>query len=134
MSTLDSVNELLLEIAKAADLCLKPWKHAAVIDDKNPYEQNLDNDFSEIILRVECRDLNGQRQSHNDLEIEIFRSGVELNIILAWYEFPLRPILWQGKHSLWMDAKSGKRATVPNGGDQLEAFARRLRAAVSEFF
>ena len=127
----DSYHDFLTEIAKAADICMKPWKHSVLLDEDISQEQISDNQFSELIVRVECRDSNGERYSEKDIEIEIFRSGSELNITLAWHKFPLRPILWQGKHSLWMDAETGKKSPPPLQGESFEALARRLRANFS---
>ena len=127
----DSYHDFSSEIAKAADICLKPWKHSVVLNRDVSIEQISDVNFSELIVRVECRDSNGERHSDKDLEIEIFRSGAELNITLAWHLFPLRPILWQGKHSLWMDAETGKKSVPPLEGESFEALARRLRASFS---
>ena len=133
MLIFESFNDLLSEVAKSADLCLKPWKHSILLDENNVNDEKIDNEFNELILRVECRDLEGERFSEHDLEVEIFRSGPELNITLSWSNFPLRPILWQGKHSLWMDSENGKRISPPPNGEQLEAFARRLRSTFFEF-
>tara|TARA_Y100001968_G_scaffold117331_1_gene106729 strand:- start:303 stop:698 length:396 start_codon:yes stop_codon:yes gene_type:complete len=127
----DSYHDFLTEIAKAADLCMKPWKHSVILDEDISQQQISEEDFSELIVRVECRDLNGERHSEKDIEIEIFRSGSELNFTLAWHKFPLRPILWQGKHSLWMDAETGKKSATPSEGEHFEALARRLRASFS---
>ena len=127
----DSYYDFLTEIAQAADLCMKPWKHSVLLDEDISQQQISDNDFSELIVRVECRDSNGERHSEKDIEIEIFRSGSELNITLAWHKFPLRPILWQGRHSLWMDAETGKKSVPPSEGELFEALARRLRASFS---
>ena len=127
----DSYHEFLTEIAKAADLCMKPWKHSVLLDENISQQQISDDEFSELIVRVECRDSYGERHSEKDIEIEIFRSGSELNITLAWHKFPLRPILWQGKHSLWMDATTGERSNSPIEGEKLESLARRLRSDFS---
>tara|TARA_Y100001968_G_C19084380_1_gene584571 strand:+ start:118 stop:528 length:411 start_codon:yes stop_codon:yes gene_type:complete len=133
MLILESFNDLLSEVAKSADLCLKPWKHSVLSGENNVNDEMIDNELNELILRVECRNLEGERFSENDLELEIFRSGPELNITLAWINFPIRPILWQGKHSLWMDSQTGKRIPPPPYGQELEAFARRLRSTFLEF-
>ena len=134
MSTFDSLTELFSEVAIAADLCLKPWKHSVLTNENTSHQDIIDNDFFELSLRIESRDSDGQRYPENDLEIEIFRSGSELNITLAWNEFPLRPILWQGKYSLWMDGSTGQRSSPPEGGEKLEAFARRIRSRFSSLY
>ena len=128
MHIFKSFDEFFSEIAKSADLCLKPWKHSVKSVEEIDFSNlNLDQ-FKEIILKIESRNNEGVRFPNNDLDLEIFRSGVELNIILSWHSFPLKPILWQGKHSLWMDGNTGKRTDVPKGGEDLESLARRLRA------
>ena len=124
-------DDFLLEVAKAAELCLKPWKYSVLREDDLQNSQSIPNDFSELILRIECRDSNGERHPENDLEIEIFRSGSDLNVTLAWVSFPLRPILWHGKRPLWMNATNGQPAVPPDNGDNIEALARRLRARFS---
>ena len=129
MHILNSTKDFFSEIARAADLSLKPWKHSIVYKDDSI--DIFSDDFNELIVCLECRDIDGERCSQNDLEIEIFRSGADLNITIAWLEFPQRPILWQGKHSLWMNATNGKRSSAPVEGEALEAFARRLRAICS---
>tara|TARA_Y100001968_G_scaffold94151_2_gene84600 strand:- start:5665 stop:6075 length:411 start_codon:yes stop_codon:yes gene_type:complete len=131
MPIYNSSEEFFIEIAKSADLCFKPLKHSVLNNQTiEKYDFNI-LDFNEIILKIECRNTDGVRCSENDLDLEIFRSGDELNIILSWHSFPLKPILWQGKHSLWMDANTGKRTTAPVDGVKLEAFSRRLRSKFS---
>ncbi|AAP99890.1 MULTISPECIES: hypothetical protein [Prochlorococcus] len=127
MHILDSDNDLITEIAKACDLCMKPWRHS-VVDNSPKSTPSSEDDFLDMTLRVECRDEDGERLPENDLELEIFKSGDDLSITLAWLSFPDRQILWHGKHSIWMDSESGKRSTMPNGGSCLEALARRIRA------
>ncbi len=130
MATFDSTNDLLIEVAKASDYCLKPWRHSVInnsVNSTNP----INDEIIDLTLIVECRDKEGQRFPENDLEIEIYRSGVDLNFTFAWRSFPEKPILWQGKHSLWMDSLTGKRSQPPEGGSSLEALARRLRASFS---
>tara|TARA_Y100001968_G_C19302954_1_gene690077 strand:- start:214 stop:618 length:405 start_codon:yes stop_codon:yes gene_type:complete len=127
----NTYGDLFIEIAKCADLCLKPWKHSVVsknIDYKEPF---LVNDFFELIIRIETRNKEGARFSEHDLEVEIYRSGSELNITIAWDKYPDRPILWQGKYSLWMDATTGKRCESFPNGTKLEGLSRRLRVLFS---
>ena len=50
-------------------------------------------------MRIECRDADGQRCSQRDLELEVYRSGDDINLMLSWWEQPDRPMLWQqGRH------------------------------------
>ncbi len=125
-----SINDLLRKVARDCDLCLKPWRHSVFNDTVLSDDSfDFDNDIFDLTLRIECRSKDGQRFSDNDLEIEIYRSGSDLSITISWASFPSRPILWHGKHSVWMDSVSGLRATVPEGGTSIEALARRLRAS-----
>tara|TARA_Y100001968_G_scaffold313156_1_gene337038 strand:+ start:6835 stop:7245 length:411 start_codon:yes stop_codon:yes gene_type:complete len=130
MSTHEPFNNLLSQVSQAADLCFKPWKHAVILIEKSSKEE-INNNFFDLLLLLECRDSQGERYPENDLEIELFRSGNELNITLAWHKFPDKPILWQGIHSLWMDSVTGNRSSTPENGEMIEAFARKLRARFS---
>lgn len=118
--------DLLVLIAKAADVCLKPWSHAViVIDPSAPAE------LDELDVRIECRDGDGQRHPDRDLELEIYRSGDEINLMLCWWDQPERPMLWHGRHPVWMDGASGQRCSAPQDAAPLEALGRRLRALVT---
>ena len=130
MLTLDSTRDFISEVAKSCDICLKPWRHS-VFDNSESNDSSLvsESQTMDIILRVECRSQDGQRFSDNDLEIEIYRSGNDLSINLSWLSFPERPILWFGKHSIWMDSSTGLRSQTPTGGSNLESLARRLRSS-----
>ena len=119
-------------IASTADICFKPWRYAVI--DTNPI--NIDSAKSEenieLIIRIECRDQKGKRYPENDLELEIYRSGFDVNLMLGWLNQIDRPILWQGKHSFWMDGHRGQRCPAPIDSGNMEAFARRLRALFAE--
>ena len=117
--------DLLVLIAKAADVCLKPWSHAVVLIDPAAPEQ-----IDDLHVRIECRDGDGQRCSDQDLELEIYRSGDEINLMLSWWDQPERPMLWHGRHPVWMDGASGQRCSAPQDAAPLEALGRRLRALV----
>ena len=117
--------DLLVLIAKAADVCLKPWSHAVVaIDPSAP------SDVDDLHVRIESRDGDGQRQPDRDMELEIYRSGVDINLILSWWDQPDRPMLWHGRHPVWMDGESGQRCSAPQDAAPLEALGRRLRSLV----
>ncbi|CAK23720.1 hypothetical protein [Synechococcus sp. CS-197] len=110
-------------IAAAADLCCKPWLHAVVsAEDATP---------EDYCCRIECRDADGIRLERNDLELELYQSGSDLNLTLSWADQPTRPILWHGQHPVWMNGETGERCTAPNDGGSLEALARRLRALLA---
>ena len=117
--------DLLVLIAKAADVCLKPWSHAVVLIDPSAPEQ-----IDDLHVRIECRDGDGQRCFAQDLELEIYRSGNEINLMLSWWDQPERPMLWNGRHPVWMDGASGQRCAAPQDAAPLEALGRRLRALV----
>ncbi len=126
----EPIKNLLPLIAEAADLCLKPWKHAVI--DQSLVEDDIGlSDSRDLIFRIECRCAEGKRHAENDLELEIFRSGDDLNLTLSWFERSDLPILWQGQHCVWMDGESGIRCNKPDGGAAYEALARRLRALIS---
>ncbi len=131
MTTLPSL------IATAADSCMKPWLHAVVMsnddseitDIKDEYiDQLFETELVDVVVRIECRDSQGDRHPEKDLELEVFRSGSDLNLVLGWCNRPDSPLLWQGRHAVWMDPNTGKRCSSPHSGLELESFARRLRA------
>jgi hypothetical protein len=110
-------------VAAAADLCRKPLRHAVLLASE-PSEHDC-------CLRLEVRSGEGERQPQHDLELELYRSGGELNLTLAWIADDTRPMLWQGQHPVWMDAV-GARCLRPAAGEPLEALARRLRALLAD--
>ncbi|MFN6340693.1 MAG: hypothetical protein ACK41W_18490 [Cyanobacteriota bacterium] len=109
-------------VAAAADLCRKPLRHGVVL-----ISSPEDDDCS---LRLEARSSQGERLKDHDLELEIYRSGDDLNLTLAWREDDSRPMLWHGGHPVWMSAL-GERCERPADGLPLEALARRLRALLA---
>ena len=123
-------------IASAADSCMKPWLHAVVLANDLEIgeinDQSIDELFNtesvDVVVRIECRSVEGSRHPENDIELEVFRSGKDLNLILSWCDRPESPLLWQGRHSVWMDPNTGKRCSAPQSGPTIESLARRLRA------
>lgn len=111
-------------VAAAADLCRKPLRHG-VVPISEPAARP--GEALEVCLRLEARGPEGDRQPEQDLELEIYPSGTDLNLTLAWCQDEQRPMLWQGSHPVWMDA-AGARCAPPLDGAPLEALARRLRA------
>lgn len=119
----DAANtDLCRLVAAAADLCRKPLRHGVVL--VSPAEEDDCN------LRLEARSPEGERLEDQDLELEIYRSGDEVNLTLAWCQDESRPMLWQGHHPVWMSAK-GERCERPEDGLPMEALARRLRALLA---
>ena len=124
----DSNQDLLTEVAKACDFCLKPCSYS-VIDNSGDQKNYNEDKIIDLILIGECRSSDGKRLPENDLEIEIYRSGLDISITLSWLSFPSKPILWHGKHSLWMDSTIGSRVDTPDDAYKLEALARRLSSS-----
>jgi len=131
----EQVADLAVLIAAAADVCRKPLRHAVIANvsgvDQGRSERELSDALQrgdDLILRLECRDPGGTRCEDDDLELEIYRSGEDVNLMLGWSNRPERPLLWQGHHPVWMDAVSGQRCAAPQDAAPLEALSRRLRA------
>lgn len=106
-------------VAAAADLCRKPLRHGVVLS--SPPEED------DCTMRLEVRSPEGERRVDEDLELEIYQSGGEINLTLSWLEDETRPMLWHGSHPVWM-GPNGERCGRPADGLPLEALARRLRA------
>mgnify|MGYP006960670610 FL=1 len=115
--------DLLVLIAKAADVCRKPWSHAVV-----PIDPSAPAELDDLNVRIECRDADGIRHPQHDLDLEIYRSGREINLMLSWSDQPERPMLWHGRHPVWMDGSLGQRTAAPEDAAPLEALGRRLRS------
>jgi hypothetical protein len=121
-------------VAAAADLCLKPHRFAVVLQAPAPdgvgrSGEVLDPDEDdEWALLLQARDGGGRRLPEEDLELEIYRSGVRHNLMLCRCRPLGHPLLWHGGHPVWMDGTSGERCERPAGGERLEALARRLHA------
>jgi hypothetical protein len=116
---------LIRRIAAAADLCLKPHCHSVVPSPEAPPPAE---DPSEWCLRLQPRNRDGERLPEEDLDLEIYHSGGDLNLMLSWPKKPERPMLWHGAHPVWMDGVSGLRCERPSLGAALESLARRIRA------
>ena len=116
--------DLLQLVAAAADLCRRPLRHGVVAVGAVPQEPEA---ALEACLRLEARTPDGERRPEHDLELEIYPSGADLHLTLAWCHDDSRPMLWQGQHPVWMDT-SGARCPPPEAGAPIEALARRLRA------
>jgi hypothetical protein len=122
-----TADDLSRRIAAAADLCLQPNSHAVVDIDPN----QRPGEPEDCCLRIQPRRADGERLPEQDIELEIYRSGDDVHLMLSWAEQPALPMLWHGQHPVWMDGESGMRCDRPATGAPLEALARRLRALLS---
>lgn len=118
----------LAQLAAAADLCLKPRRHAVLFSEP---PTSTPATACDLLLRIEAREPDGARAEAGDLELEIYRSGRQIHLMLASCHPETAPLLWQGPHPVWMDASSGERCAPPLDGARLEALARRIRALVA---
>ncbi len=136
MQFLETSDEWKALIAKAADTCLKPWRHSVICDnqsiDNEPTNVSLVDlisiDNLDLTIYIYCRDIDGTRNIKGDIELEIFRSGKDVNLTLCWLNRPSYPMIWQGEHPVWMNSETGKKCIPPTDGQALEGLARRLRA------
>ena len=96
--------------------------HAVVLIDPSAPEQRRS------ARAAECRDAYGQRCSDQDLELEIYRSGDEINLMLSWWDNR------NARCSAWAPSglamAIGQRGAAPQDAAPLEALGRRLRALV----
>lgn len=118
----------LTEMARAADLCLRPHRHALRFQGEPPRADDAGGRVSsDCTLVIEARDPEGRRHSAGDLELEIYRSGTTLHLMLSRLADDQWPLLWHGDHPVWMDPTSGLRCERPADGAPFEAFCRRVR-------
>ena len=123
MHTTDSIDGLLAEVAKAADICMKPYVHSVFLEN----QLDDDNVLDDLIFKIQRRNTNGERDDSMEIELEVYKSGNEVNMTISWKSLIDRPILWQGKHAVWMDSSSGVQCEMPSYGKLFESLARRLR-------
>jgi len=121
--TPDLKDSLIAEVAKAADICMKPYLHSVSLEN----QLNDASDLDDLIFKIQCRNIDGEREETMDIELEVYKSGKEVNMTLSWKSLIDRPILWQGKHAVWMDSSSGVQCDIPSDGKLFESLARRLR-------
>lgn len=118
-------------VAAAADLCRKPWRHAVLPAAPAAADGVETIVWDDCCLWLEVRTAEGERRPEHDLELEIYRSGATLHLTMAWRHGSERPMLWHGRHAVWMSPESGERCERPDQGACLEALARRLRALLT---
>tara|TARA_Y100000766_G_scaffold54289_1_gene44039 strand:- start:23 stop:418 length:396 start_codon:yes stop_codon:yes gene_type:complete len=121
--TPDSIDCLIAEVAKAADICMKPYVHSVSLENQLDDGSLLDD----LIFKIQRRNTEGEREDFMDIELEVYKSGNEVNMTISWKALIDRPILWQGKHAVWMDSSSGVQCETPSYGKLFESLARRLR-------
>ena len=129
MRTPDSIDSLMAEVAKAADFCMEPYIHSVSLE--NQLEDN--NDLEDMIFNIQCRNIDGERDESRDFELEVYKSGKEINMTISWKSLIDSPILWQGKHAVWMDSSSGVQCETPSYGKIFESLARRLKTVFKLF-
>jgi 8-oxo-dGTP pyrophosphatase MutT (NUDIX family) len=91
------------DLARAADLCLRPHRHALRFSGEAPARIG---DCSDCCLLIEA-------------------------LMLTRLADDQAPLLWHGHHPVWMQAASGERCERPADGAPFEAFCRRVRALLS---
>ena len=128
LEELDGFDPFLTELAKAADLCLKPNRHGLRFSGDPPNDIGSCDD---CLLLIEVRDSAGMRLPEEDLELEIYRSGTALNLMLSKVNDHEAPLLWHGSHPVWMQAGSGERCERPADGAAFEGLCRRIRALLA---
>ena len=123
MHTPEATDALIAEVAKAADLCMKPFVHSVSL------ENQLDdgNVVDDLVFKIQRRNTDGERDDFMDIELEVYKSGGDVHMTISWKSLIDRPILWQGKHAVWMDSSSGVQCEPPPYGKLFESLARRLR-------
>ena len=84
--------DLAVVIAHTADLCRKPYQHAVV----PIHEEAEPSSIDDLFVRIETRDASGSRMEAMDLELEIYRSGSDVNLMLSWCDQAERPMLGKG--------------------------------------
>ena len=128
MDDTELLDPWLTDLARAADVCLKPYRHALRYSGEGPATIG---ECSDCCLLIEARDGEGVRLPERDLELEIYRSGDALNLTLSLIADSEAPMLWHGNHPVWMQSASGERCERPADGIPLEAFCRRVRALLA---
>ena len=74
MHTPDSKESLIAEVAKAADLCMKPYVHSVFLEN----QLDDDNELDDLIFKIQSRNIDGAREESMDIELEVYKSGNEV--------------------------------------------------------
>ena len=80
MHTPDSKDSLIAEVAKAADLCMKPYVHSVFLEN----QLDDDNELDDLIFKIQSRNIDGEREESMDIELEVYKSGNEVNMTISW--------------------------------------------------
>ena len=124
-----SLKNLEILIAKAANATNKPFIHSVVCVSGAYDEPNKDE--LDITFNILCRDCDGKRLERYDLELEIYNSKNELNMVITKLNFPDDPILWSGNKNLWLESNNGKKCDAPNYYFRLENLATNIRNSLN---
>ena len=124
----DKKNKIYTAIALAAEICCKPFKYSVVCQEDNHKEIDTFELNDDLILILECRDIEGKRIFDKDIELEIYKSGDDFNIMINWVLTKDELVLWYGSHPVWINAQTGQRLSPANNTSTLESLARRIRA------
>ena len=122
------IQKLIVDIAKASDICVKPWIHSVTL--KSLEDEKSSNSLNDFIFIIKRRDADGIRYKKEDFEIEIYSSGKDISMMFTWTTKPNQPILWHGKTCIWMDSDSGVICKAPDNAFQFESLARRIRVTI----
>ena len=64
MHTPDLKDSLIAEVAKAADICMKPYLHSVSLEN----QLNNANDLEDLIFKIQCRNIDGEREETMDCQ------------------------------------------------------------------
>ena len=78
---------------------------------------------------LEVRSPEAERLAEQDLELELYRRGKDLNLTLGWCDDLSQ--LWHGSQPLWMDASTSQHCQPPPNGPYLKSLSRRLCALLT---
>ncbi len=115
---LEEQADLLQRISQCADHSKPGLLHGAIL---------LEAEVDSWLVRLEARDKRGLRQEAEDLELEIYGSAQNPSIQIGWLLNSDQPLLWLGRHPVWMDPNTGMQLERPEAGINLETLGRRLR-------
>jgi len=68
----DSKDSLIAEVAKAADLCMKPYVHSVFLEN----QLDDDNELDDLIFKIQCRNIDGERENLWILNLKFIKVGM----------------------------------------------------------